>query len=340
MQSLLHAGLRRDSSLALAETITACERDNCKSHGLYRLPHWIRGLHLGKADGQSEPHVNDLSPSAVDVDANLGFSPLALQRGLPVLAVKAHQTGIAILTVRNVFHYSALWHECEMLANEGLVSMAFLTSKSFMAPAGGSHRLYGTNPMGFGFPRPSGTPPVVIDQASSMMARGEIALMLQKGQHLPDGCALGPDGCPTSDPAAALAGAQLPFGLHKGSSIALMVELLASGMTGSPFSFQQREMDVDETSTSPTQTAETVIAIDPVRLGAARDIADLHDHVDLFIQQLSEHPNARLPFSKRPAARERSEKEGIEIPGHLCDEILALLPPGGRDEYAKVSGNI
>lgn len=313
--------------MALAKTITACERDNCKSHGLFRLPHWIRSLELGKADGKSEPRLHHLSPSAVDVDAQLGFSPLALQKGLPVLASKARETGIAILTVRNVFHYSALWHECEELANDGLVSMAFLTSKSFMAPAGGSRKLYGTNPMGFGFPRPDGTPPVVIDQASSMIARGEIALMLQKGQSLPEGCALGPDGCPTTDPTAALAGAQLPFGSYKGSCIALMVELLASGITGGPFSFQQRHRDVDETSTSPTHTAETVIAIDPVRLGAVKNVADLHAHVDTFIQQLSEHhPNARLPFSKRMDTRAMSEKEGVEIPAHLYDEIMALLP--------------
>lgn len=337
MQSLLHAGLRRDSALALARRITDCERDNCKSHGLFRLPHWIRSLHLGKADGQSEPSVHELSHSAVHVDAHSGFSPLALEKGLPVLATKAHQTGIAILTVRNVFHYSALWHECEELANEGLVSMAFLTSKSFMAPAGGSDKLFGTNPMGFGFPRPDGVPPVVIDQASSMMARGEILLMLEKGLSLPEGCAIGPDGCPTVDPTVALVGAQLPYGLHKGSCIALMVELLASGITGSPFSFQQREMDVDETSTSPTRTAETVIAIDPVRLGAVRNIADLHAHTDLFIEQLSKHQNARLPFSQRLAARTRSEKEGIEIPKHLYDEIIALLPVESQDDYASRS---
>jgi len=333
LQSLSHAGLRHDSSLALAKTITACERDSCKSHGLFRLPHWIRSLHLGKADGKSGPSVHDLSPSAVDVDAHLGFSPLALEKGLPILATKARKTGIAILTVRNVFNYSALYHECEQLANEGLVSMAFLTSKSFMAPAGGSHKLYGTNPMGFGFPRPSGTPPIVIDQASSMLARGEIALMLQKGQTLPKGCALDPDGYPTTDPAAALAGAQLPFGSYKGSCIALMVELLASGITGGPFSFQQRDTDVDETSTSPTCTAETVLAIDPVRLGAVRDIVDLHGHVDTLVQQLSEHPNARLPFSKRMAARAKSEKEGAEIPRHLYDEVTSLLPETYMDNF-------
>jgi LDH2 family malate/lactate/ureidoglycolate dehydrogenase len=54
----------------------------------------------------------------------------------------------------------------------------------------------------------------------------------QQGKSLPDGCGVGPDGKPSNDAADVLAGAQLPFAQHKGTAIALMVELLAVGMTG------------------------------------------------------------------------------------------------------------
>ena len=113
------AGLREDSCYALARTITACERDGCKSHGLFRLPQWIRGIHNGKADSKAEPLVTDTAGSVVSVDAQRGFSPLAIERGLPSLVSKARANGIAIMTVRNVMHYGALWHECESLADQG-----------------------------------------------------------------------------------------------------------------------------------------------------------------------------------------------------------------------------
>ena len=64
------------------------------------------------------------------------------------------------------------------------------------------------------------------------MARGEIELHRRAGQPLPEGWAIDADGQPTTDPAAALAGAMLPFGGHKGSAIGTMIELLAGVMIG------------------------------------------------------------------------------------------------------------
>jgi hypothetical protein len=73
---------------------------------------------------------------------------------------------------------------------------------------------YGTNPMAFGWPR-DGYPPLVWDQASSAMARGEVELARQAGRELPPGVGIGPDGEPSTDPTAVLAGCQLPFGGFK-----------------------------------------------------------------------------------------------------------------------------
>ena len=166
------------------------------------------------------------------VDAGNGFSSLAFQAGAPLLVDKAKTQGIAALSIINCCHFHALWHEVEYLADEGtftyehiapsmstcttgLASMAFLTSKSFVAHCGGSSQIYGTNPMAFGFPRKEGEPPVIWDQASAFMARGDVSLFEQQGLQLPEGVAVGPDGVPTTDPAEALAGAQLTFGGHK-----------------------------------------------------------------------------------------------------------------------------
>ena len=99
------------------------------------------------------------------------------------------------------------------------------------------------SPMAFGMPRPQGLPPLIWDQASAAMARGEISMALGAGRSLPEGVAVDVDGAPTTDPAVALAGAQLPFGAHKGNAIAIMVELLTGGLTTGPFSFDSRASD-------------------------------------------------------------------------------------------------
>ena len=103
---------------------------------------------------------------------------------------------------------------------------------------GGNRKLLGTSPMAFGCPRP-GRLPLVWDQASSVMAQGDILLAAQRGEMLPEGVGLNADGRPTNDPHAVLGGGSiLPFGNHKGSSIAFMIEIIAGAVTGGPFGFE------------------------------------------------------------------------------------------------------
>src|SRR5258708_7004028 len=82
---------------AIANTVTAAERDECRHHGLFRLPFYINGLLSGQASPDAEPTIRELAPSVIKVDAKYGFSPLALERGDAPLAERAKQHGIAAL---------------------------------------------------------------------------------------------------------------------------------------------------------------------------------------------------------------------------------------------------
>lgn len=163
---------------------------------------------------------------------------------------------------------AALWPEVERLAERGLVAFAYVSAIPYVAPAGGTKPVFGTNPMAFAWPRLN-RPPLVFDQASSASARGEIQLRLRDGKSLPEGWAIGPDGRPTTDPKGALAGAQLPFGGVKGSSIALMVELLAGPLLGDVLSFEAGEDD--RAMTGAPCGGELVVAIDPARCVGRND---------------------------------------------------------------------
>src|SRR5262249_55887030 len=180
---------------AIADTITAAERDDCQSHGLFRLPGYICSVRSGKVTPDAVPQVGELAPSIVQVDGRNGFAPLALQIGSVPLAEKARPHGIAALAVTRIYHFAALWPEVEALAVQGLVAFAFTAAMSYVAPAGGSKPLYGTNPMAFAWPR-EGHPPLVFDQASSASARGEIQLHLRDGTPIPAGWALDAHGRP------------------------------------------------------------------------------------------------------------------------------------------------
>ena len=99
--------------------------------------------------------------------------------------------------------------------------------------------MFGTNPIAFACPLP-GRAPIVVDLSLSKVARGNILAAKQKGETIPEGWALDADGKPTTDPEAALAGTMVPLGDAKGTALALMVELLAAGLTGANFAAEAR----------------------------------------------------------------------------------------------------
>jgi len=213
-----------------------------------------------------------------------------------------------------------LWPEIENLAESGLVAFAFTAANSYVAPAGGSKPLYGTNPMAFGFPRQDQAP-LVFDQASSASARGEIQLHLRAGKPIPEGWAIDANGQPTTDPKAALAGAQLPFGGHKGSSIALMVELLAGALIGDLFSTESHKKDTH--GVGAPLGGEFIMAIDPAHCNQGSQ--HLSRAEQLFAAVLDQ-PGTRLPSERRYAARKIHLRDGVEVSEQQLEELHTLEP--------------
>ena len=175
-------GCSAEQARAIADTVTAAERDQCHSHGLFRIPFFVRAMRESGVSPQAEPRLEELAPSVLRIDGGLGFAPLVLETGCNALIERTREQGIAALCLTNVFHISALWPEVERLADAGLVGFAFTGAIDYVAPAGGSKPLYGTNPMAFAWPR-NGKPPIVFDQASAASARGEIQVI---GSTTPD----------------------------------------------------------------------------------------------------------------------------------------------------------
>ena len=314
-------GFSDAQALAVARTVTAAERDGCTSHGLFRIPFYVAALGNASADARAEPSVVADGSGVVHVDAAGGFCPLALEAGLPPLAEAARRHGIAALAIRRAYNVAALWPEVERLAEEGLVAFAFTASNACVAPAGGTKPVYGTNPMAFGFPR-EGRPPLVFDQASSASARGEIQLRKRAGEALPEGWAIDAEGRPTTDPDAALAGAQLTFGGYKGAALALMVELLAGALIGQNLSTDSRAQDAAKTG-APFG-GEFLIAIDPARCAAPGEAPRHAEIAERLFALVLEQDGTRLPSDRRYAARERSVADGVDVNAALVERLRAM----------------
>lgn len=301
------AGLNALQAGSLADVMASGERDGCKSHGIYRLGGILRTMEAGLVRKDAVARVVSEEGAIVKVDGMGGFANPAFQTGLAAL-VRATQThGLAALVVNNCVHFSALWWEIEAVVAHDLAALAMCPSYATVAPTGGSLPLLGTNPVAFGWPRP-GKPPYVFDFATSVAARGEIELHRRAGTDLPEGWAVGPDGQPTVQPEAALAGAMLPFGGHKGSAISTMVELLGAVMIGDLTSKAALER-IGTTNFLP-QHGELLIAFGPRRFTQDTQamFARSEELFALIVDQ-----GARLPSSRRFAARLKTATEGIAL---------------------------
>lgn len=318
------AGLNDPQSRALAKVIAAGERDACKSHGIYRIEGAMRTVKAGKVKPDAIPELLAADETAiVKVNARGGFANAAFELGLPELVARTRRLGLAALVINDCSHFSALWPEVEAVTGEGLAALVMCPSYATVAPAGGSRPLLGTNPFAFGWPRQNQFP-YVFDFATSVAARGEIELHRRAGKPLPEGWALDASGNPTTEPEAALAGAMLTFGGHKGSAIGTMIELLAGIMIGDLTS--PEVLDYLGTTTLAPFHGELIIAMSPQAFAAGRP-GDPFSRAEVLFDAIVGQ-GARLPSQRRFAARARADAEGILLADAEIEQLDRLLSLG------------
>ncbi|WP_336492086.1 Ldh family oxidoreductase, partial [Methylobacterium nigriterrae] len=303
--ALIRSGTSPAAAASVARALVGAEADGLKGHGLSRVAPYAAQVRAGKVAGDAVVTVERPRPGLLAIDAAHGFAYPAIDAALAELPAMARQQGIAAAGIRRSHHCGAAGRPVEALAGEGLVALLFANTPAAMAPWGGSRAVFGTNPLAFACPLP-GRDPIVVDLALSKVARANIVAARNRGEPLPEGWALDAEGRPTTDAAAALAGTMVPLGDAKGTALALMVELLAAGLTGGRYaaeasSFLDAEGD-------PPGTGQLIVAIDASAFCAAPErFAELAAAIEA-------QAGARLPGARRLALRARAAASGLAIP--------------------------
>ncbi len=318
-QLVVHALTRcrtdKSNAQAVARGLVAAEADGLKGHGLSRVPSYAAQAKVGKVDGFAKLDLTWPLPCLVAVDAANGFAYPAIEAAEGPLIDVLGQHGMACAAIRRSHHCGAAGHPVERLAQAGLVAMMFVNTPSAMAPWGGSKPVFGTNPIAFACPLP-GRAPIVIDLSLSKVARGNIAAARQRGERIPEGWALDAAGKPTTDPDAALSGTMLPLGDAKGIALAMMVELLAGGMTGSNYAAEASSfLDAEG---APPGTGQLIVAFD-----ATAFHVDAVKRFGALAASIEAQAGTRLPGARRLKSREKAKAEGVTISDALMKEIEA-----------------
>lgn len=306
-----------DNAAAVARALVGAELAGQGGHGLRRVPAYAAQARVGKVDGQAVPQARRTRPGAIAIDAGFGFAYPALELAVAELAAATPGQGIAIAGIRRSHHAGVAGLTVEALAEAGLVGLMLANAPAAMAPWGGRRPLFGTDPVAFACPA-GGDGPVVVDVSLSRVARGKIMAARQKGEPIPEGWALDAEGRPTTDAAAAMAGTMIPLGEAKGTALAMMVELLAAGLTGANYAYEQSSFF--DAEGAPPGTGQTLIAIDPAAFGGDAAVARFAE----LAQVVAASEGARVPGSRRRAVRAALERTGIPADAALIDEIRSI----------------
>jgi len=323
LQALMVAALRRSGATpamaeATARALAAAEAEGIASHGASRIPQYCGHLRNGRANGSAVPVVARDSKAACLIDAKGGLAFEACGIAAREAMKRAREYGVAFASITNSNHFGVAAYHVEPLAQAGLVAIAMGNSPAAMPAWGGKRPLFGTNPIAATFPRRNGTP-LVIDVSLSAVARGKIMVAAREGRPIPEGWAVDAEGNPTTDAKAALQGSMLPAGGVKGAMLALTVELLVCALSGSAFGFESDSFFSDEGR--PTRIGQAILAIDPAALAGN---AVYEERIETLVDAMLGDEEVRLPGERRRLNRERSEREGVNVPPELLGKIRSL----------------
>lgn len=224
--AVLAAGGSAEMARSLAASAVAADRRGKTQVGTAHLVDYLDALEAGRINGAARPVLTSRLPAAHHVDADTGTAQLAFDTAFESFIDAADRLGAAMLSITNAYTAGELGHYVDRIARRGFVALVASNSPALMSIFGAEAPVTGTNPFAFAVPHADG--PRFFDQASSETAWVNIRDAATRGEGIPAGQAIGPDGRPTTDAHAALAGSLLPFGGVKGSNIALMVEFLAN----------------------------------------------------------------------------------------------------------------
>lgn len=312
-RTLTACGASDVAAASVARSVRRAEEDGLGSVGLGYLGIYLSHLRSRKVDGRAEPSVERPRAGAVLADAHNGFAHPAFDRARPILVTAARETGTATLAIRRSYSIGVVGHPVEDIAAEGLVALAFTNSPANMAPWGGRKPLFGTNPLAFAAPR-AGKPPLVIDLATTQVAKVTLTAAAKKGGPLPEGWAFDAEGRPTTDPAAALAGSMAPFGGAKGAMLALIVEILAAGLAGANFS--RDASPYASADGPPPGVGQCIVAFDPSAFSP-----DFPERIEELFAAITAQDGARLPGDRRLSARTTARAQGVDVDPDLLARI-------------------
>lgn len=292
------------------------------SHGVLRIARYVEKIRAGTLNPAGLPSIAREQGAVAVVDGGLGFGQVAAAFGTEVVLRLARTHGIGAVSLSRTNHLGRLGDYAERIAGAGCIGLVLASGAGpggSVAPFGGRERIFGTNPLAWAVPVGRDRGPVVADFATSAIPEGRVALALARGEPLPEGALIDRSGQASQRPDDYYGGgALLPFGGHKGSSLVLLIELMATLLARSV------------PASSPEYRPGNPALLIAIELGAFLPPDEYHRHAEALLRRVETslpaegQDRVRLPNALELETAAVRKTAGIPVPDALWSELEEL----------------
>ena len=285
------AGMTEEGARIAASVLVMSDARGIESHGVARLPQYVKLIDAGVLDPAAEPEVERESASTALVNGHNGMGQVAGDYAMRLAIAKARAHDVAAVAVRNSNHYGIAGYYAILALEHDLIGLSLTNSSPLVAPTGGRHAMVGTNPIAVAVPTGDGRP-FVLDMATSTVPVGRLEVHARKGLPLLPGWAIDAVGNPTLDAAAGLAGVLLPLGGtaetggYKGYGLGVMIDLLTGVLAGARYGLLIGGL---WDATVPSDLGHFFLALNPAAFGP---IEAFHERARDLLRRLKESERA------------------------------------------------
>lgn len=326
VETLLKSGVSEEDAKTTAEVLITTDTFGVMTHGTKNLNGYIQKMNAGGLDAKAEPSIVCEGAAFAIMNGNKALGMVSGCKAMNLAIEKAKQCGIAYVGVKNSCHFGAAGYYANLAAKEGMIGLAMSNADPVIAVPNGCKKAIGTNPFSFAAPLGNGKS-VFLDIALSNVAALKVIMAQEKGMDIPDTWLVDEEGVPTRDASKFPSAASLqPMAAHKGYGLAILVELLASVITGAGILSEIASWNLDLSSVN--NAGHAFIAIDVSKM---MPMDTYTSRINQMANELKNGPLAKgaekifLPGEMEWEKREKAIESGmLEITGAMAESLKSL----------------
>lgn len=313
-------GFTEDRAIQCADIFTMNSVDGVYTHGVNRFPRFIKYIRDGFVKVDAIPTLQHAFGGIEQWNGNLGPGPLNALHATASAMRLAAKHGMGCVALSNTNHWMRAGNYGWRAAKAGFVFIGWTNTISNMPAWGATDAKVGNNPLVMALPYKDEA--IVLDMAMSQYSIGHMELAAMRNEMLPVNGGFDKKGELTNDPAAILASRRLlPAGYWKGGGLALLLDLMATILSGGMATYEISKEDVEY------GLSQVFIAVDITKLSNHSSIAVVVENIiNDYHQSILADDSKKItyPGERVWQTRQKNLSHGIPVQKKIWDIILDL----------------